>query len=191
MPDFITPVQVIALLNAAGVRFVLAGAHGLAGWTRAPRATQYVDVIVAARSVRKAVRELLAAFPHLEEENHEVVVRLRDRETKVVSIDVMKPNQDLTRAALKNTRAVEAEGHTYHIPSLEMALALKFAPMISLTRSQEKKHFDTGDFITMIKVNADIDLDRLAELGELVYPGGGAEVVKLVGQVRRGERLVL
>ena len=191
MPELITPAQVISVLNAAGVRFVLVGAHGLGGWMDEPRATQDVDIIVAARGLRKAVRELLSAFPHLEEDDHEVVTRLRNRQTQKVAIDVMKPNQDLMKAALKNTHDAEMEGLAYRIPSLEMALALKFAPMISLTRALEKKHIDAHDFMTMIKVNAAIDLTKLKELGDLVYIGGGEEVVKLVGQVRRGEQLIL
>src|SRR5260370_402363 len=110
MPEAITPIQVIRLLKTAGIRFMLVGAHGIGGWTGAPRATQDIDVIVAARGVGKAVRELLAAFPHLEADDHEVVTRLRDRETKKVAIDVMKSNQDLMQAALKNTCEVELEG---------------------------------------------------------------------------------
>ena len=43
----------------------------------------------------------------------------------------------------------------------------------------------------MVKANPDIDLERLAELGELVYPGGGKEIVDKVDQVRRGEALKL
>ncbi len=127
MPNAITPLQVIRLLNAAGIRFVLMGAHGIGGWMR-HRATQDVDILVAARGFRKAVRKLLSAFPYLEADDHEVVTRLRDPRTQEVAIDVMKPNQNLMQAALKNTCDVELEGEKYHIPSLEMALALKFAP---------------------------------------------------------------
>jgi hypothetical protein len=190
-PDVITPLQVIRLLNAAKVRFVLMGAHAIGGWMRKPRATQDVDVLVAARGVRKAVSTLLAAFPNLEADEHEVVVRLRDRESKEVAIDVIKPGQDLFKAALKNTCAAELEGQKYLIPSLEMALALKFAPMVSLNRADADRFQDAHDFLTMINNNPEIDLDELAELGELVCAGGGKELVEKVGQVRRGEKLTL
>jgi hypothetical protein len=137
------------------------------------------------------VRELLAAFPHLEADDHEVVTRLRDRETKEVAIDVMKPNQELMRNALKHTCKVESEGQQYLIPTLEMSLTLKFAAMISLTRRPTKKHQDAHDFMAMVEANSDIDLVKLAELGNLVYPGGGAEVIEKVGQTLRGETLML
>src|SRR3954454_4563925 len=80
MPNAITPRDVIAVLNEAGVRFMLAGLHGIAGWLREPRATQDVEVIVAARGLKKAVRALTTAFPHLQAEDREVVIRLRDPE---------------------------------------------------------------------------------------------------------------
>src|SRR5262249_29274141 len=101
--DLITPLQVITALNEARTTFVLMGAHAIGGWMNNPRATQDVDVLVNARSARKAVRALLAAFPDLEADEHDVVVRLRHADTKAVAIDVMRPQEDLFRAALKNT----------------------------------------------------------------------------------------
>jgi hypothetical protein len=189
--DLIPPLQVITALNEAGVKFVLMGAHAIGGWTQAPRATQDVDVLVGVRGAKKAVRALLEAFPELEADDHGVVTRLCHRDTKAILIDVMKSVEPLFRAALKNTQTVESGGQTYCIPTLEMALALKFAPMISPNRPEGKKHIDAHDFITMIDVNPQIDLAKLGELGDLVYPGGGKELVEKVGQVRRGERLQL
>lgn len=191
VPNLITPLEVIRVLNEAKVRFMLLGAHGLAGWTREPRATKDVDVLVAARGQRKAVQALSAAFPYLQSEDHEVVTRFRDPETGSVLIDVMKPNQPLYRDGLKHTQAVASEGDRYLVPSLEMALAMKFSAMISLTRSDDKKHFDAGDFIRMVKANPDIDLSKLHALGQLVYNGGGDEIVENVRKVRAGEKLTL
>jgi len=186
--DAISPLDVITVLNREGVSFVLVGAYGLAGWTKTPRATQDVDVIVAGRQHKKAVTALLAAFPFLQADDQEVVTRLRRQDTQAVAIDIMKPNL-LYRAAFKHTVRVEAGGQEYRIPSLEMALAMKFAPLVSLHRADEKKHIDAHDFIVMIKVNPEIDLDKLSELGELVYSGGGKEILELVRKVRAGERL--
>jgi hypothetical protein len=191
VPKLIPPHEVIRVLNGAKVRFLLLGAHGLGGWIGKPRATEDVDVLIGARGHKKAVRALLAAFPHLRGEDHEVVTRLRDPETGNVVVDVMKANQPLYRDALKHTRKVESEGQTYEIPSLELALAMKFAAMISLTRSDEDKLTDASDFIKMVKANHDIDLDKLHALGQLVYNGGGDEVVEKVRQVRAGEKLNL
>jgi hypothetical protein len=78
------------------------------------------------------------------------------------------------------------------VPTLEMALTCKFAPMISLMRVDKKKLIDAADFIDIVEKNADsIDLDALAELGDVVYNGGGKEIVELVRKVRAGEKLEL
>jgi hypothetical protein len=189
--NLITPLEVISVLNGAGVCFVLVGTHGIGGWMQKPRTTTDVDILVAARGHKKAVRALLSAFPQLGADDDEAVTRLRHRETKAVLIDVVKPNQPLFREALAHTHPVTSAGVSYRIPSLEMALAMKFAPMISLTRADVDKYQDAHDFMRMVLSNPDIDLDKLRELGDLVDNGGGQEIVEKVRQVRAGEKLVL
>src|SRR5713226_4265524 len=89
----IPPLDVIRILNDAKIPFVLVGAYGLAGWRKEPRATEDVDIVVAAKQVKKAVKFLCKAFPELEPVDLPVVVRLRLRGTDDVAIDVMKPVQ--------------------------------------------------------------------------------------------------
>jgi hypothetical protein len=188
---FLSPLDVIRVLNREKISFVLVGAYGLSGWRTQARATEDVDVVVAARQVAKAVRSLTKAFSFLEPEDIEVVVRLRDKETKQVAIDVMKPLQPPYHAIFKHTKKVTAGKESYRVPTLEMALTCKFAPMISLMRVDEKKLQDAADFIDIVKKNTDVDLDKLEELGDLVYNGGGKEIVELVRKVRAGEKLDL
>jgi predicted nucleotidyltransferase len=189
--NFIAPHEVARLLNENKFPFVLAGAHSISVWLKEPRLTQDVDIIVLARYHKKVVRLLTGHFPHLQAEDHETVTRLRDRESNKVLIDVMKPVEPHVKAALKNVTSIEMEKVPIKIPTLEMALTLKLAPMISLIREYEKKLTDASDFISMVKSNPNIDLSKLAELGDLVYPGGGKEIVEKVRQVRAGERLQL
>lgn len=79
----------------------------------------------------------------------------------------------------------------YRIPTLEAALALKFAAMLSPNRTDKKKHYDAGDFIGMTATAETIDLEKLNELGELVYTGGGTELLERVRRARAGEKLDL
>jgi hypothetical protein len=188
--NIVTPFEVIAALNREKISFVLVGAHGVGAWLEQPRATQDVDVVVAERQIKKATRVLLGEFAHLEARDEEVVVRLQDRESQKVLIDLLKPRA-LYRETFKHTYATSGEGQKCRIPSLEMALAMKFAAMISPSRSVGKRLRDAGDFALIIDHNPDIDLSALARLGELVYRGGGAGVCELVRQVRAGEELIL
>ena len=59
--------------------------------------------------------------------------------------------------------------------------------MSSPSRRLLDKQQDGLDFARIVTVNAGIDLVLLEELGELVYPGGGVEILKLVADVRAGK----
>jgi hypothetical protein len=187
--NMIAPLEVIRVLNEANVRFMLVGAHGISGWLDEPRATQDVDVLVGYRQHQKATRALLAAFPHLQADDQEVVVRFSDPATGKVVVDVMKSVQPLHREGLRHTQTVRAEGLTYKVPTLEMALALKLGPMVSLNRADGKKRQDAADFTLIVAAHPEIDLEKLEELGELVYQGGGKEAIELVRKIRAGEKL--
>jgi len=191
MARVIAPGEVIRVLNGAKIRFVLVGAYGLAGWSKEARATEDVDVLVAAQQVKKAVRVLLEAFPLLDEVDLPVVTRLQDRETGKVAIDVMKPLQQPHRAVFKHTRKETAWGQTFRVPTLEMALVMKSADMISLYRADEDKYQDAHDFILMAKRNPDADEGKLAEIGSLLYPEGGKDLVEMARKARAGEKLNL
>jgi hypothetical protein len=188
---FLSPLDVIQVLNRDKISFVLVGAYGVVGYMSQSRATEDVDVVVALRHVKKATRVLLEEFDFLEADDQEVVVRLRDKETKDTLVDLMKPTQPHLRAIFKNTRTTELGKEKHRIPTCEMALVLKFAPMISLARIDKKKYQDAHDFMDIVGKNDDIDEESLQSLGDLVYNGGGKEIVELVRKVRAGEKLRL
>ncbi len=181
------PTEVIAVLNEAGVRFILMGNYGITGWRGEERATQDVDVLVRQRDHRKAVRAIHAAFPSLQEVDSTVVTRFLDPATGTPLIDLMKPNQPLFKVAFRQTVLVE---ESYRIPNLELALACKFAAMVSPYRADEKKFLDAGDFTSIVKKNLSaIRLTRLRQLGERVYRGGGKEITQLVEDIQAGRRI--
>jgi hypothetical protein len=150
-----------------------------------------VDVLVAARDHSNALAVLLGAFPGLVAEEQAGLTRLLDRDARAVRIDVLRPNQELYQAAFENTHTAQSEGLTYDVPSLEMALAMKFASLRSSERGMADRHFDAADFMRIAQENPGGDLKKLHELGELVHSGGGDEVVEMVRKVRAGEKLSL
>jgi hypothetical protein len=183
----ISPADVITMLNEAGVRFVLMGNYGITGWRGEQRATEDVDILVRTRDQRKAVRAIHEAFPRLQVVDSAVVTRFLDPVTAIPLIDLMKPNQPLFKVAFRQTVLVE-EG--YRIPNLEFALACKFAAMVSPYRAVKKKHLDAADFISIVEKNLSaIRQPRLRRLGERVYQGGGAEIIRLVEDAKAGRRL--
>jgi hypothetical protein len=192
MPRSILPTDVIAVLNRAKISFVLIGAHGVFGWMKVEEAriTKDVDVLVAAKHQKKALKALQKEFPDLETTDQTAVTRLKDPKTGQIVIDLIKPTE-LYRAAFKHTHAVSSGKLKYRVPSLEMALTMKFAAMVSPNREDVKKIIDSHDFIVMVRANPDLDLQKLKMLGNLVYPEGGQEALELVRRVRAGETLIL
>jgi hypothetical protein len=183
------PNKVIRVLNHAGVRFVVMGTHGIVGYRSQPRATQDVDVLVAKRDHRKAVAAIQEAYPRLEVRDTPVVTRFVHPKTKLVVIDLMKPNFPLFQMTFRQCVKI---AETYFIPDLEMALASKFAAMVSPNREQSKKLVDAGDFVDVVVHNrADIDLLKLKRFGDKVYPDGGAEIMQLIDDIDAGRPIRL
>jgi hypothetical protein len=188
MATHVTPERVIEVLNEVGIKPVLMGAHGLGGWRSQSRSTEDVDVLVRKKDIRKAVRALQAAYPMLTITDFPVVTRFTDPATKQVVIDVMKPTQEVFKVVFRHTIRV---GETHEIPDLEMALASKFAAMVSPRRVTDKKLLDGADFVNVVVNNrSDIGLPKLRRLAEKVYPnGGGAEIMQLIADIDAGRMI--
>ncbi len=187
--EMVTPAEVISVLSGAGVECVLAGAYATNVWTGVPRATRDVDVIVPLRAHNKAVRAIRAAFPHLIPRDSPAVARFEDPASGDALIDLMKPRDRIVKAVFLHSTTASIEGRPARIVDLEMALALKFAAMVGAWRNLSKKYMDASDFIAIVTANEQVDLEIVRSLGELVYPGGGAEIAVLVADARAGRRL--
>ncbi len=181
------PETVIRLLNKAKIKFVLMGTHGIVGWRSETRSTHDVDILAAWKDYEKAVRVIHEAFPELEMADWKVVTRFKDNVTGNIVIDIMKPVDDLFRAAFRYTVDVK---RSHRIPDLEMAIVTKFAAMISPRREQRKKFVDANDFIDMVDHNQnELDLGKLKRLAEKVYKGGGPEILKMVDDIKAGRQI--
>lgn len=181
------PEELIPLLQKAGVDFVLAGAHGIGGWMAEPRATQDVDFIIRVRDRQKATAALMAKYPHLELEKHPDVWRFKSGEQYLVDLILTRP--PLFKRVIKEFRTTRIGKHEAKIPKLEAALAMKFASMTGHYRNVRRKTQDAVDFMSMLEVNKGLNTDLLRELGELVYPGGGSDLVRYVEDARAGRKL--
>lgn len=185
----VTPERVVASLRRAGINGVLMGTHGINGYRDEPRGTQYVDVLVTKKDVRKAVRILEETFPFLEVIENAAVARFLDPVTQKVVIDVMKPATRAMHAVFRHAIPI---GDTHRIPDLEMALASKFLAMIAPARRPDKKLIDAGDFTNIVIHNRGVlDLKKLKRIGDQVHPRGGTEMLRLVSDIDAGRPIRL
>lgn len=183
----IGPADVADVLNRAKLKYVVVGAHATNGYIGRPRNTVDVDVIV--QFPKKASRVIAAAFPELRMVDTPVVIRFK-RPDGEEAIDLMKPiGSALWNRLLKIAIRVKVDGISVRIPPVEGVLAAKFAAMASPHRRPLDKQQDGLDFARIITVNSDINLALLDQLGDLIYPGGGKDILKLVGDARAGRRL--
>ncbi|MBY0526001.1 MAG: nucleotidyltransferase family protein [Gemmataceae bacterium] len=177
----VTPENVIAALNRAGIRPVLMGTYGIGGYRSEARATEDVDVLVTKRDVRKAVRVLEQEFPYLEIIDTAVVTRFRNAATQKTVLDVMKPDYESMRVVFRNTLIV---GKTHRVPTLEMALVSKFLAITSPTRRPAKRLVDMGDFVDIVEHNrATLDLEKLQRLASRIQPQNGARILRTVEDI--------
>ena len=180
--------ELIQVLNAAAVKPVLIGHHGIGGWLSSPRATRDVDIVVQMRLYGRAVQALRAAWPNLVIERTAVVTRFLDPGNNEPVIDVMQP-AGVLRHAFRNSVQV---GDTYCVPNLELALAVKFAAIVSPDRELERKYRDAGEFMEIIFRNkTQLNVERLRRLGDAVQPNGGRLVERFVEDVVAGRMLRL
>lgn len=187
MAEMVTPERVVGALHAAGIRPVLMGSYGLAGWRSEPRATLDVDVLVRKRSVRKAIESLKTAFPDLSVTDTPVVARFIDSSINKAVIDLMKPTQAVYEMVFRH---VISAGKTHDVPDLEMALTSKFAAITSPHRTPLRKMQDAVDFGDMVKHNRkDIDMPKLCRMANKVYPDGAKEIRQLIADIDAGKTI--
>lgn len=183
----IGPAEVAGVLDRAKVKYVLVGAHAANGYIGRPRNTLDVDVVV--QFPKKASRAIAAEFPELTMVDTPVVIRFK-RPDGEEAIDLMKPvGSPLWSRLLKIAVTVDVDGVPVRIPPVEGVLAAKFAAMASPHRRALDKQQDALDFARIITVNSEINLTLLEDLGDLIYSGGGEDVVKLFADARAGKRL--
>jgi hypothetical protein len=186
--------KIIATLLKKKIPFVLTGAHGIATWTGRPRSTHDIDILVkSGRNYVRAVNAMKQLYPELEMRTlFGVAAFFVPGETESV-IDVTYPHRLDIAQTLETAMWADVEGTRIRIPRLEPALANKYGASLALNRDAGKRGQDMVDFYTMVKHSLDegrepIDLDRLAELGELVRPGGGGkEILRLVAEAKAGQ----
>ncbi len=185
--------KILQTLTKKRIPFVLTGAHAIGGWTGDPRTTHDVDVLVkAGRNHSRAVKALQELYPHLEVRTFFGVTAFFVPGEKKSVIDVTYPHRDDIVETLAHPIWIEDAGLKYRIPALEAALANKYGAMLALNRDPYKRMQDAVDFSKMVQHSFEpeqqsIALERLRELGEKVWPGGGGdEILGVVELVKRG-----
>ncbi len=192
--DAINPLEAAALFEDQKLSYVLIGGHMLSFYTGIARATVDVDFIIGNADFSQASKTINKFYQQFKETDHIYHVTY-DTKKNVVDperIDLIKDTFPLFREVVKQYSTTFREGkYTVKIPTIEAAVALKFAASISPNRGDENKSIDNADLLRLIKSIEKLDQKTLLALGELIYTGGGKELVSVVKDMKSGQSVSL
>lgn len=182
----LSPAKVITALKREGLRFVLVGLYGLSGWLKEPRATGDLDVLVMPRDARRAARIARELHPDLVVRDTPFALRLfRGR---FIVLDLIKASRPLFHMVFRNTTRVRIGRLTVAVPSVEMALALKFAGVKSSQRGWAERHQDAHDLMLLALNNPGLRMDKVREFGSLAAAHGETRLTRIVEDTLAGRK---
>lgn len=193
--DAVNPLEVAALFEKEKMSYVLIGGHMLSYYTGTARATVDVDFIIGWADFGRATEAVRKAYSHFRQ-NDKVYHITYDSQNSAGGdperVDLVKDGFPLFRAVVEKYSVEIKKGQQIvKIPTIEAAIALKFAASISPNRGDENKPVDNADLLRLIRTTFSLDEKVLAALGDLVYKGGGKELVSIVGDIRSGKTVRL
>lgn len=181
------PEDIVPLLHAQKIDFMLVGAHGIAGWLFQPRATHDVDILIRGKDKGKASQLILKKYTDLILEKCPEVWRFSKAGQQL--LDLMLATSPFHKRVFKENDFTKVDGIKVKVPKVECALAMKFTAMTGHYRPLPKKYQDVADFQSVVEKNKKLDMTLLHQLGERRYPGGGKELLGYVEDARAGRRM--
>lgn len=184
-----------------GVKLVVFGAHAANRYNLRPRSTVDIDFLCQDLDfVEEAANAAFPDFQVLRLASH--MLRVQRSEGQEI-VDFVAPVGEYLPRVFEETVAQEEclDAHGYYFPRPEFVLAMKFASMINPERDEADQYKDASDFIYVVRgvdqaardAGADpaqsLDIPLLIEMGNAIYPEGGAEITRHISDVRAGKRL--
>ena len=193
--DAVNPIEVAAIFEREKVSYVLIGGHMLSYYTGAARATGDVDFIVGGADFSRSVNLVGQAFQQFRRHDrvyHITYDSTQQNTSEAERIDLVKDSFPLFREVVKSYSVSVRNGDVVvQLPIVEAAIALKFAASISPNRGDENKPIDHADLIRLVRYNPNLDKQLLSKLGDLVYVGGGNELLSVVSDLQSGKHVSL
>ncbi len=194
--DAIDPLEIAAVFEKEKLAYVLIGGHLMGFYTGIARATVDVDFIVGGKDFLRATKLIKRHYAQLAENDKVQHITYDSKASKTIDkerIDLVKDTFPLFKAIVNCfSITLTASGESIKVPTIEAAIALKFAACISPYRSGDDKPVDQSDLMKLIKASATKpNAKTLKELGDLIYPGGGKELIAVVDDVSEGRKTSL
>jgi hypothetical protein len=157
------PADVARLLHQTGVVFALVGSHARSVYTKEPRASRFVEVIVddvvrATDALGSLISRTWVFDPGPDINIREITVH------GGALVKVHAASDNAVGAILQHRRRITIDGQRAWIPTLPATIALTWHSMHSSGRDPIDRLRDTADFLDIITMNPDADIDAAAKL---------------------------
>jgi hypothetical protein len=193
--DAVNPLEVAAIFEKECVAYVLIGGHMLAYYTGTARATVDVDFIIGGADFVRATKVIDKTYTEFKYNDRVYHVTYDSKKPNLKDperIDLVKDSFSLFREVVqKYCVTLRTSKYAVRIPTIEAAIALKFAASISPNRGDENKPVDNADLLKLVRSRSELNDAALSKLGDLIYSGGGKELISIVDDIRRGKSVSL
>lgn len=193
--DVVNPLDLAAIFEKERIAYVLIGGHMLSFYTGNIRATVDVDFIIGGSDFSRAAKVVDKAYSRYIHNDHVYHVTYDSQQSDLHDperIDLVKDGFPLFREVVNHyCYKVGAEKQQIRVPTLEAAIALKFAASISPNRSDLDKPVDHSDLLSLVRSGDCLDYSTLGKLGDYIYVGGGRELISIVKDILEGKNVSL
>lgn len=153
--DAVYPLEVVVLFEKENVSYVLIGGHMLSFYTGTARATVDVDFLIGGADFARAAKVIDKAysqFKHRDRIYHVTYDSRMPNQKAPERIELVKDGFPLFREVVQHyCHTLRANKRTVKVPTVEAAIALKFAASISPNRGDENKPVDHADLLRLVR----------------------------------------
>jgi hypothetical protein len=154
----------------------------MAGWIQRPGVERSFDFFVRSEHLAKAAQAMEKAIPGLSVVDGLLRKRLVIRDSKQTVANLIRPVQSPECQIFDNASRLRIGGEICFVPSLEMALAIKFAAMNSIYRPGVDQMLDAYEFALIVKHQTRVDEAKLRQLVSPLFRGAAKSVCQKIKQ---------
>lgn len=176
--------DVAEALRDVGARHALVGGLAVGALSAWPRTTTDVDLTMWAKDVPAFLDALRARFGDLEVEKYKGLSRVKDPAIDIIEADAPPLRRQTLQPEL--LQQVDLGGVSITLPVPESEMVMKYASILSLSRSREDTHQDITDLTRLILNRPEFDVAFVVRLAKVLRFRSPKETAKVFETLKAG-----
>jgi|GEM_PF-3033896 len=165
-------------------RHLIVGGFAVGALTARPRATVDIDIMIAREDAGPFEEALARRLGPLEIERYRSLDRIKRPAIDLIMSDPTALRRESLRA--EHGQDVELAGVVVRLPVPELAVVLKYASMVSRSRSADDARQDLADLGRLLTNNPALDDALLARLAKTLHTRSPKELPRIIATLRAG-----